>query len=110
MPATSLAPGDRPVPRVLLQVMFCVIDTGMDSSNPDLNYAEVSGCIDLPTTPCAQWDEDYIGEGAAHGAHALSATGLHALQCVMRRAWQRAGAMLACVVHAASHTGAQVLW
>jgi subtilisin family serine protease len=39
-------------------VVYCIIDTGMDGSHPDLSPAVINGCIDLPTTPCAQWDQD----------------------------------------------------
>jgi subtilisin family serine protease len=42
-----------------LQVLYCIIDTGMYSEHPDLSGAVINGCPDLPTTPCAQWDIDY---------------------------------------------------
>jgi hypothetical protein len=51
-------PATRRWPCAPPQVVYCIIDTGMDASHPDLGSAVVNGCIDLPTTPCAQWDQD----------------------------------------------------
>jgi hypothetical protein len=45
-----------------LQVVYCVVDTGLDNSNPDLSFEEVTGCMpNPPTTTCAQWNRDTSG-------------------------------------------------
>lgn len=52
-------------------MVYCIIDTGADSSNPDLGQAVISGCPDMPTTPCWQWNADSSG----HGTHTAGTVG-----------------------------------
>jgi subtilisin family serine protease len=47
-------------------VLYCIIDTGMDATNPDLSPAVISGCAASSATSCyGTWDQ--ISD--SHGTH-----------------------------------------
>jgi hypothetical protein len=45
-------------------VLFCIIDSGLDASHPDLSHATTGGCAE-GSGPCRAWDQDLRG----HGTH-----------------------------------------
>ncbi len=53
-------------------MLYCIIDTGMDSTNPDLEPAFINGCVAGPETACpGTWDE----VSDSHGTHVAGTIG-----------------------------------